>query len=581
MSTSLINLAGKALVKGQASGKILACHTELSFWGGVDPVTGEVIDRHHSLSGEFLKGKILALPGGRGSCSGSGVILEMIVNGKGPDAIVVSRPDDIITLGIWIAKEIFKRSIPLVMLDQQSFVTLSEQQYAAISYGKIQCADQTLSTPQKQEESSDKLERWNDISLSDYDRRLLDGEQTQAAQVAMKIILHMAQLAGATKLIDVNQVHIDGCIYTGQASLGFAKKLLNLGGQFAVPTSLNAISVDYRRWKAQGVASEFGEQASALADTYVAMGAKSTFTCAPYLLGSAPKKGEQIAWAESNAVVFANSILGARTMKYPDFLDACIALTGRAPFAGAHVNHQRKATLQVSLTDASQVDDLFYPVLGYHIGKLVGDQIPVVLGLAELTPSLDDLKAFSAAFGTTSSAPMFHILGITPDAKTLEETLADHQPIETISLTCGDLLESWKALSTINQLPSDLISLGNPHFSLGEFKSLARLCLGHKIKSKLTMYITAGREVVAQAEEAGYIAEIERFGAKIITDTCWCMIAEPIIASDTRVICTNSAKYAHYGPGMTGRKFKLLSLYGCVQEAITGTPFTIIPEWIS
>lgn len=580
MVSSVINLLGEALSKGAARGEILACNTELSFWGGVEPATGEIIDRHHPLSGVLLKGKILVLPGGRGSCSGSGVILEMIVNGKGPCAIIISRPDEIITLGIWIAQEMFGISIPLIMLDERQFNALSQQSYAVISGGRVECDSHEFSSKMIVKTDVDSLSDFAEIALSDYDQSLLNGEKTLAAQVAMKIILRMAKLVGATALIDVSQVHIDGCIYTGEASLNFAHKLLALGGKFAVPTSLNAISVDYRHWKAQGVGSKFGEQASALADAYVAMGAKSTFTCAPYLLDSAPEQGEQIAWAESNAVVFANSVLGARTMKYPDFLDACIALTGRAPLAGTHLTHQRKASLQVNVCDVHEVDDLFYPVFGYHLGKLSGDRIPVVVGLAHFNPTLDNLKAFGAAFATTSSAPMFHIVGVTPDANTLEETLIENQPIESITLICKDLQSSWAELSTVNDEHSDLISLGNPHFSLSEFEHLAKLCAGYKIANNIKLYITAGRMIVAQAKEAGYLSEIEKFGGKIITDTCWCMIEDPIIPSQAKVICTNSAKYAHYGPGMTGRKFKLLSLYNCIQEAITGNPSVKPPQWI-
>ncbi|WP_206705460.1 cis-3-hydroxy-L-proline dehydratase [Marinomonas colpomeniae] len=578
---SFLSLSGEPFVVGQASGEVLSCETELSFWGGVEPEKGEIIDQHHPLCGHFLQGKILVLPGGRGSCSGSGVILEMMVNGKGPDAIIISRPDDIITLGVWIAQEMFDKSIPVVMLEADEFEKISNQKYASIIGEKVQCSEQRFTTNLPFDSASEKSLIWNEITLSDYDRSLLNGEKSLAAQVAMKVILHMAKLAGAKALIDVSQVHIDGCIYTGEASLRFAQKLHEMGGEFAVPTSLNSISVDYLRWESQGVPSDFGTQASALADAYVAMGAKATFTCAPYLLDTAPEQGEQIAWAESNAVVFANSVLGARTMKYPDFLDACIALTGRAPLAGAHINEYRKATLQITLNNLPAIDDLFYPLLGYYVGKLAGNRIPVVDGAESLEPDLDDLKAFGAAFATVSSAAMFHITGVTPEAKTLDHVLADTHKVEKVTLLCSDLFKSWEELSGAKHESSDLISLGNPHFSFTEFEKLARLCAGKSIAAKVSMYITAGRAVVAQAEEAGYIKIVEDFGAEIITDTCWCMIQDPIIPHEAKVICTNSAKYAHYGPGMTGRAFKFLGLGDCVQEAITGSAAERTPEWLT
>ena len=142
----------------------------------------------------------------------------------------------------------------------------------------------------------------------------------------MQLVLRMAELQGASELLDVTQAHIDGCIYTGPASLRFAEQLVAWGARVRVQTTLNSISVDQRRWRALGIDAAFGEPASALGDAYMAMGAQLSFTCAPYLLDSAPARGEQIVWAESNAVVYANSVLAARTLKYPDYLDICCLL---------------------------------------------------------------------------------------------------------------------------------------------------------------------------------------------------------------------------------------------------------------
>lgn len=574
------NFNGTPFVVGNICGEILSCQTELSFWGGVEPSTGEVIDRHHPLSGKLLQGKILVLPGGRGSCSGSGVILEMLVNGKGPDAILMSKPDDIITLGVLVAQELFDISIPVVMLSNDDFKHVISMPFVSICGGLVR----TSHSPILEQKIPDSAQLNNiqkkTLSLSTYDQALLNGDKGEAAQIAMKIILQMANLVDATELIDVTQVHIDGCIYTGKASLQFAQKLRDLGGKVVVPTSLNAISVDYRRWKSQGVSSEFGEQASALADAYVQMGAQSTYTCAPYLLDSAPQKGEQIAWAESNAVVFANSVLGAHTMKYPDFLDACIALTGRAPKAGPHIENNRKATMHICVTGFSEIDDLFFPLLGYHVGKMAGNQIPVIDGIDHFKPDFDDLKSFGAAFATSSSAPMFHIIGVTPNAIQLSDVLSQSPGVTALELCPSALLESWYELNHAHEEKTDLVSLGNPHFSLSEFKKLAELCTGNNIDASVSMVITAGRTIVAQATKLGYIDSIEQFGAQIITDTCWCMIEEPIVPSNARVICTNSAKYAHYGPGMTGKRFKFVSLADCVQEAVAGNKTNSFPSWI-
>jgi len=320
--------SGTAFVHGEASGEIIASDVELSFWGGVDPATGEVIDRHHPLSGQILTGKILVIPGGRGSCSGSGVMLELLLNGKGPAAMVFAREDDILTLGVVIAEEMFGQSIPVVTLEPEDFRQVAAARHALVDGHRILCGDHADRWRVASAEGQSHVPQH--VELTEADRAILEGTHGKAAQVAMKIVLRMAALQGAECLINVTQAHIDGCVYTGPGSLKFAEQMRDWGGKVAVPTTLNAISVDHRRWRAQGVDPAFGEPASRLGDAYADMGASPTFTCAPYLLETAPQKDEQIVWAESNAVVFANSVLGARTMKYPDFLDLCIAHRARA-----------------------------------------------------------------------------------------------------------------------------------------------------------------------------------------------------------------------------------------------------------
>jgi hypothetical protein len=418
------------------------------------------------------------------------------------------------------------------------------------------------------------------IELSEQDRALLDGHHGKAAQVAMQIVLRMAQLQGAHSLVDVTQAHIDGCIYTGPASLRFAEQLVQWGAKVRVPTTLNSISVDQRRWRELGIDPALGVPASALGDAYMAMGAQLSFTCAPYLLGSAPKAGEQIVWAESNAVVYANSVLGARTLKYPDYLDICIALTGRAPLIGCHLDAQRKAGLQIELPVLGELDDAFYPLLGYHIGALAGSRIPLVLGLEQRKPSLDDLKAFGAAFATTSAAPLFHIAGVTPEAIDPVQVLAPDISLTVEKIRLKDLLLSWRELNSARDNRVDVVSLGNPHFSLSEFAHLARLCRGRHKHPDVVLAITCGRAVLEQAREAGYIAVIEAFGAILVTDTCWCMLGEPVIPLAAKTLMTNSGKYAHYAPGLVGRKVHFANLAECVDAACTATASGRLPAWL-
>ncbi len=557
--TDAVDITGRVLVSGSAEGDVLFTDTALSFWGGADAVTGEIIDRHHPLSGERLTGRVLALPTSRGSCTGSGVILELILNEKGPAAIVLEHPEAIITLGVIVAEEVFGRSIPVIAVGRQAFAGLKTAKRVRISNAVADIG--------------------SDIALTDADRAILAAEWGEAAAVAMRIVLRMAALEGATELIDITRAHIDGCIYTGPGGLAFAEKLRDLGGHVVVPTTLNAISVDHRRWQAQGVAEALGRPATAVADAYVAMGAQPTFTCAPYLLEHRPAREEQIVWAESNAVVYANSVLGARTMKYPDYLDIAIALTGRAPKAGCHLPEERLPKIRVTVPPLEGVDDSLWQLLGYLLGTVSPDAIPLIEGVHQHHPDTDALKAFGAAFATTSAAPMFHIVGVTPEA--LDPTIFAALDIPTIALTHHDLLRAWHELNGADPGPIQLVSLGNPHFSATELAALADLFRGKRRHASVPLVVTCGRAEMAKAAAAGDLEVLAAFGVTLVNDTCWCMVTEPIIPVDAEVIMTNSGKYAHYGPGLTGRTMRFGSLAACVDAAVTGKDRGSLPVWLA
>lgn len=329
----------------------------------------------------------------------------------------------------------------------------------------------------------------------------------------------------------------------------------------------------------------FGSQSEDLANAFLAMGARVSFTCAPYQLASAPRLGEQVAFGESNVVCYANSVLGARTVKYPNMLEALIALTGRAPLAGIHLHENRVPKVCISVPSLAHLgktalDDSFWPLLGYTVGAKAGSHIPLIIGLQSLTtpPSRDALKAFSAAFATSAGAPMFHMMGVTPEAAEYCDAGAR---ICQMSLTWRDLHHTW---STFNQEARahtvDLVSLGNPHFSLAEMRNLTQLVHGRSKHPRTSVIVTTSRSQHALAMQAGYVAALEAFGVQILTDTCWCFIREPVIRTDVKCIMTNSGKYAHYGPGLTGREFCFGGLGDCIKGACTGQWDSATPVWI-
>lgn len=565
---------GLLLNSGSATGKVIHADVSLSFWGGIDTQTGIVVDRHHPLCGTNLHGTILAIPGGRGSSTGSGAILELLLNDCAPAALIFARLEQILTLGVWIAKAMFDRSIPVLVLDEGSFSTLKHQPWAEITPTKFRTQDGSLhiDLPIFPSISS------GNFRLSAQDREMLSGTEGEAAKLAIQIIILFAKMQGAELLIDVTQAHIDACIYVGPSSLNFPRRLLQMNAKVAVPSTLNALSVDMRRYKELGTDPDTSKAASDVAETYLKMGASVSFTCAPYLLQTAPKSGENIGWAESNAVVFANSVLGARTQKYPDFLDVFIALTGRAPNAGCHTEKGRLPTVCVNIQETNIWDDLFFPLVGYCVGEMVGSEIPFIVGMENTQPTASDLKAFGAAFATTSAAAMFHIRNVTPEAMRMGKL---KESLTKVEISVQDLRNSWRKLNNNVDSSVSLISLGNPHFSLMEMEEFSNLVKGRWKDPSVSVVITTSREVYEGAVRAGHTASAEAFGASFITDTCWCMIGEPITPLQGRNLMTNSAKYAHYAPGLINRGVHFGSLSQCIEAAESGVCRGTMPAWLA
>jgi len=559
-----------AVLTGSVEGPVISCKEGLSFWGGVDPATGKVTDVHHPLHGTCLTGSVLFMPTSRGSCSGSGVILDMILKDRAPAALIFSEAEDILTLGALIGSEMFGKSLPVIRLAPDKFELLSRAQKLKISPNLIEADEIKVALEAPALEALD---------LNASDQAMLAGEEGEAVRQAMRIICAMANQQGAQGLIDVRQGHIDGCIYASPANLIFAEKIADMGAKVRIPTTMNAISVDLANWQNQGVPIGFGEPAARLAKAYVRMGCQPSFTCSPYLLDSAPKTGDVIAWAESNAVVFANTVLGARTAKHPDFLDLFIALTGRAPDSGVYLEENRKASriIDVDLPDA--LDDGFWPVVGYLAGKKAPDCIPLLRGLAAGQPSRDDLKALCAAFGTTSAAPMLHIEGVTPEAHLPAAADADF-----VKISANELIEAWTSLNSGPE-EVELVAIGSPHASLEEChafaEGLSNALAGQARKSQTAIIITAGQSVIDACQKDGTFKRLQMMDVQLLPDLCWCSISEPVFPIRTRALITNSGKYAHYGPGLSGRIVRFGSLSDCVEAAIHGRVAPRQPGWFS
>lgn len=408
------------------------------------------------------------------------------------------------------------------------------------------------------------------IQLSDSDRAHLAGERGPAARLAMSIITRMAEIGGARSLLVISGAHIDSALYMGEATLEYAERLAAMGARVVVPTSLNVSGIDEHHWREWPVPPDWAAKAQRQMEAYRSMGCVPTWTCAPYQTKHRPSFGEQIAWGESNAICFANSVIGARTERYPDLLDICAAITGRVPAAGLHLDENRAGQDLVRLVGIPtrlQEDDSFYAVLGHLIGKFAQERIPVVSGL-EVVPSEDQLKALCAASSSSGAVALLHLVGVTPEAGTLEEAFHGRSPERVLDLDVAALRGGWRELTTAPGDSLDLVALGSPHFSVAEFRQLAPLLIGRRRHSDVEFLVTSSRIMVALAKEAGVLDPLEAFGGKVTVDSC--ILTMPMLAPKTRVLMTNSAKYAYYSPGLLGTQVAFGRLEDCVDSAVAG-----------
>jgi predicted aconitase len=413
------------------------------------------------------------------------------------------------------------------------------------------------------------------IALSEHDRSLLDGTHGEAAALAMRILVRSAAVMGATQLVDIESAHIDGCLYHGQASLDFVERLVQGGGKVVVPTTLNVGSIDLIHPELFRGDAGLRSAGQRLMEAHIELGCEASFTCAPYQMKRRPVLGQQIAWAESNAIVFANSVLGARTNRYGDFMDLCAALTGRAPYCGLHLAENRYAGIVFKLEDfPDQPDgrDIWYAALGLLVGKESAGLIPAITGLPADTTE-DELKALGAAAASSGALAMFHAVGITPEAPDLDTALGGPAPqrkhARVVPVALADLQRVRAALSTAQ--PGDTlaaVSVGTPHFSLAECAALERIVAAHDRPFEVDFYVNTSRYILWELESSGTAQRLREAGVQFVTDTC--TYITPIMRQTKGLVMTNSGKWAHYAPANIGVRVAYGSLRDCVLSAIEG-----------
>lgn len=404
--------------------------------------------------------------------------------------------------------------------------------------------------------------------LTERDEAMLGGEFGAAVQMGMRILVTMGRVYGAERLLDIESAHIDGCLYHGDSGIDFARRLVDGGAQTVVPTTLNVGAIDLMHPEQFAGTAEQAAKAREQMALYQQMGCLPIWTCAPYQTTQRPAFGQQIAWAESNAIVFANSVLGARTNRYGDFIDICAAITGRAPAVGLHLTENRRGQVVFYLHQIPERllrEDVLYPVLGYLVGSQTGNQIPVIVGLPEDVTE-DQLKALGAAAASSGAVALFHVVGVTPEAETLEAAVQGRRPEREVPVTLDDLRGMRGHLSTAEDGQIDVIALGSPHFSVAEFEALLPMLREHR--PQIEFIVCTHRLVLSVLEKRGWLEELQTLGVRVVVDTC--VVVAPIVRAKGGVLMTNSGKFAHYTPGNIGMQVVFGSLEECVRSASVG-----------
>jgi len=410
------------------------------------------------------------------------------------------------------------------------------------------------------------------VKLTDEEQRMIDGKYGKAVAMAMSILTKLGRIYDAEEMIPISQVHIDSSAYKtiGEAGLEFVEKLAGSGARFCVPTTLNPTSRDIQRWQEFRIPADFAEKSQRLEQAYLQMGGIPTWTCAPYLYGIIPRFGQQIVWAESNAITFVNSVIGARTARYGDFADICAAITGRAPKFSLHLPQNRAGEVLLKLQPSSLInwdEDSVYPLIGYIVGSTAQGRIPVIDGIPNNITS-DQLKGLSAAAASSGAVALFHILGVTPEASTYEAAFQGKEPLQIINIGEEELLKARQVLTTVEEGKIDLVIIGCPHASLPEVQRLVQVLDGRRVCQGVEFWVQTNRTVYYWLAQTGLLDPLNFSGIKVITDTC--IFSWPLDNWDFQLLVTNSAKFAHYAPSMLQTQVVFTNLEKCVEAAVKG-----------
>lgn len=405
------------------------------------------------------------------------------------------------------------------------------------------------------------------LQLNSADTEMLSGARGDGAQLAMQMIVRVADLWGAARLTDVTWAHVASAYNQGRVNLDFARRLAAAHTRVAIPTTLTACSINLH---ARDSGTDADDIALELIDLYEGMGCDPVMTCAPYHTREEPRFGEQLAWCESSAVVYANSVLGARSNRYVEFVDMCAAVTGRVPYCGLHRDAERRATMLFHVADVPAgwlEEDWFFHVLGLFVGAQCGAHVPAIAGLPEST-SVEQLRALGSAAASSGSLGMFHAIGITPEAATVDNAFQGSVPAIKRAITADAIEHVARTLRGAGNLPLSAVCVGAPHFSFREFEDLDTLLGCRSIANEVKFYASTSAAVMAQLDSANRLESLVNAGIEFVVGRC--TYYRPAMPGTEGHVMTNSAKWAYYAPSGLDAAVTFASLADCVDSACAG-----------
>ncbi len=409
------------------------------------------------------------------------------------------------------------------------------------------------------------------IKLTPAEQALLDGDKGEAARWAIEFQLELGQFFGAADFVPVRSAHIAADAEAlRDDGIDFMDRLCSAGGRCAIPTTTNPRSVDFERADDMGQSPVWSERERRIVQAFDRMGARRCDTCINYQTVDSPLYGEHLAWGDTGTVIYANSVAGARSNFEAGPASVAAAITGRVPRYGLHLPEHRRATVRVDVRDRpTQRSD--WGALGCLVGRRVNDywKVPALVG-SGLRPSADDLKHLGAAMASYGSVGMFHLVGVTPEARTAAEAFGGMEPVESFAVNPGDIQRVYSGFQAGAEKP-DLVVFSAPQLSLHEIAELASLFDGTTVSPVTRVYVTTSAMVKSEAERLGYARSIEKSGACLLTGVCFYLMAPHELAEifGYRTLVTDSAKLANIIAGYGfDPVFRPTSV--CVEAAVTG-----------